>query len=88
MRKFEFDDLIKEEANLIYQENLTIRLVAKEVGRSKSSVFLDVTKRLEKMDITLYNSVREILQEHKQIRHIHGGQEIKEKYERIRNNIV
>lgn len=85
MEQMDFKILLKEEAYLICEEDLTLRQVAKKINRCKSSVFLDVTEKLKKLDPILYNSVRNRLEEHKKLRHIRGGQATKEKYARIKN---
>lgn len=62
----------------------TVRQAAKEFGISKSTVHIDVTKRLSKISPTLANQVNEILQENKAVRHIRGGNATKEKYQKIK----
>lgn len=62
----------------------TVRQAAKEFGISKSTVHIDVTKRLSKISPTLAKQVNEILQENKAVRHIRGGNATKEKYQKIK----
>ncbi|MGN0523294.1 MAG: sporulation transcriptional regulator SpoIIID [Eubacterium sp.] len=62
----------------------TVRQAAKEFGISKSTVHIDVTKRLSKISPTLAKQVNEILQENKAVRHIRGGKATKEKYQKIK----
>ncbi len=85
MRQMDFNALLEQEVYLICEEDLTIRQVSERVNRCKSSVFLDVTKRLEKLDPISYSKVRNIFDEHKKIMHIRGGQATKEKYARIKS---
>ena len=58
----------------------TVRAVAKEFCISKSTVHKDVTQILKKVDVSLYESVKSILEINKQERHIRGGEATKRKY--------
>ena len=58
----------------------TVRAVAKKFGVSKSTVHKDVTQTLKKLDRTLYEKVKAILEKNKQERHIRGGEATKQKY--------
>lgn len=70
-----------ELANYIIDKKTTVRAVAKKYGISKSTVHKDVTERLIKINPSLSNQVREILEENKAERHIRGGQATKIKYQ-------
>lgn len=59
----------------------TVRMIAKDFGVSKSTVHKDLTERLPEIDPRLANKVKEILQYHKSIRHIRGGEATRRKYE-------
>lgn len=63
----------------------TVRQTAKEFGISKSTVHIDVTKRLSLISPALAGKVNEVLQENKAVRHIRGGNATKEKYQKIKN---
>ncbi len=58
----------------------TVRAVAKKFGISKSTVHKDVTQTLKKLDKSLYEKVKLILEKNKQERHIRGGEATKQKY--------
>lgn len=58
----------------------TVRAVAKKFGISKSTVHKDVTQTLKRMDRSLYERVKLILEKNKQERHIRGGEATKRKY--------
>ncbi|MBA4495979.1 sporulation transcriptional regulator SpoIIID [Paenactinomyces guangxiensis] len=60
----------------------TVRTIAKEFGVSKSTVHKDLTERLPEINPDLANQVKEILEYHKSIRHIRGGEATKIKYKR------
>lgn len=67
-------------ANYIVENNDTIRNTASKFGISKSTVFNDVSFRLEKIDLALHRKVNEVLQTNKSERHIRGGEATKTKY--------
>ena len=75
-------------ANYIIEVKATVRQAAKEFGVSKSTVHKDVTERLEKINPTLADKIRKILDINKSERHIRGGLATKEKYQNCRNNNV
>ncbi|MDA8354592.1 MAG: sporulation transcriptional regulator SpoIIID [Firmicutes bacterium] len=62
----------------------TVRAIAKEFGVSKSTVHKDLTERLPEINSELANQVKEILEYHKTIRHLRGGEATKVKYKRAR----
>ena len=77
-----------ENAHIILDTNGTVRSVAKEVGMSKSSVYADVTYRLQKIDKRLCNKVRKLIDKNKAERAIRGGQATKAHFEEIRKSKV
>lgn len=58
----------------------TVRQAGAVFGISKSTVHIDVTKRLYEIDRSLYEQVERVLQENKAERHIRGGNATKKKY--------
>ena len=70
----------------ISQTNATVRETAKKFGLSKSTVHKDVTERLEKINPSLYASVKNILETNKAQRHIRGGMATKLKYSHTNKN--
>ena len=67
-------------ANYIIDHNATVRQTAKKFGISKSTVHMDITERLRKLNPPLYSEVRTVLDINKAERHIRGGMATKEKY--------
>ena len=63
----------------------TVRQASAVFGISKSTVHIDVTKRLYYADRQLYEDVRRVLENNKAQRHIRGGNATKEKYKAIKN---
>lgn len=72
-----------ELAEYIINYKTTVRSAAKRFGISKSTVHKDVTERLMKVNPTLANQARMILEENKAERHIRGGQATKMKYSMV-----
>ena len=69
-----------ELAEYIIENQTTVRAAAKKFGISKSTVHIDVSQRLKKVNPELYNSVRKVLDINKAERHIRGGMATKKKY--------
>lgn len=69
-----------ELAEYIIENRATVRTAAKKFGISKSTVHIDVSQRLKKVNPELYNSVRKILDTNKAERHIRGGMATKQKF--------
>lgn len=68
----------------IVNTKATVRAAAKEFGISKSTVHMDVSQRLKKIDPHLYGEVKEILEINKAQRHIRGGLATKNKYAKMK----
>lgn len=79
-------DYIKERTlrigHFLIETRKTVRMIAKEFGVSKSTVHKDLTERLPQINPKLAMEVKEILEYHKSIRHIRGGEATRRKYER------
>lgn len=79
-------DYIKERTikigRYIVETRKTVRTIAKEFGVSKSTVHKDLTERLPEINQELANEVKEILDYHKSIRHLRGGEATKVKYQK------
>ena len=78
------DKTIEDQANFIVDKNSTVRDAAKVFGVSKSTIHLNVTERLKKIDPTLYRKVRTVLDKNKSERAIRGGNATREKYRKLR----
>lgn len=68
------------EAVFIIESHATVRAAAKKFGVSKSSIHMDITKRLPEYNHTLYNEVRKVLNTNLADRARRGGQATKIKY--------
>ena len=69
-----------ELAECIIENQSTVRAAAKKFGISKSTVHIDVSQRLKKVNPELYISVRKVLDINKAERHIRGGMATKQKF--------
>ena len=67
-------------ANYIKATRSTIRDSAGLFSVSKSTVHLDMSKRLKKISPKLYNEVSKILSENFNEKHIRGGESTRKKY--------
>ncbi len=85
-------DYIKERTikigKYIVETRKTVRVIAKEFGVSKSTVHKDLTERLPEINPELATEVKEILDYHKSIRHIRGGEATKQKYKREEEKVL
>lgn len=77
-------DIVEERAvelgEYIVENKATVRAAAKQFGVSKSTVHMDVSKRLERVNPQLFLEVRQVLDVNKAQRHIRGGIATREKY--------
>lgn len=64
----------------IITHKATVRQTASKFGISKSTVHKDVSERLKKVQPSLYNEVKIVLDINKQERHIRGGEATRKKY--------
>ncbi len=74
------EDRAVELGEYIVQNQATVRAAAQAFGISKSTVHIDVARRLERINPSLYREVREVLDVNKAQRHIRGGLATREKY--------
>lgn len=64
----------------LVETNTTVRAVAQKFNVSKSTVHKDVTQTLKKVNPSLYDDVKRILDKNKQERHLRGGEATRQKY--------
>ena len=79
-------DIIKErvyqEAVYILKTKKTLRELAKIFNFSKSTIYNDLKERLKEINLSLYNEVQAIFQDHLKTRHLKGGLSTKKKYQK------
>ena len=74
---------VLDEANYIIKTKETIRQIATKFNVSKSTVHKDLHDRLIYINKDLYDQVDNILEYHKEIRHIRGGESTRKKYQKM-----
>ncbi|MFB4163293.1 sporulation transcriptional regulator SpoIIID [Alteribacillus sp. JSM 102045] len=84
-------DYIKERTikmgRYIVETRKTVRTIAREFGVSKSTVHKDLTERLPDINPELAEEVKHILEYHKSIRHLRGGEATKIKYKKDKQQL-
>ena len=78
--KMSITSRIFAEADFILKSNGTVRSVAKIFGVSKSTVHNDLSKKLKRLNLSLYQKVNNLLKFNLAERHIRGGEATKKKY--------
>ena len=81
--KAELNDRVLSEAEYMLKTKKTIREIAKQFSVSKSTVHIDLNKRLKNINYDLYEKIKKILIYHLEIRHIRGGESTRKKYENL-----
>ena len=76
----EIEARVLKEAWCFYENELTVREVARRFGVSKSTVHKDLVKRLPEIMSLLAKAVEEVLRKNKAERHIRGGEATKRKF--------
>jgi Stage III sporulation protein D. len=74
-------------AKYIVETGDTVRGAAQEFGISKSTVHSDVSKRLRRINPTLWRQCDKVLQYNKDERHLRGGNATKAKYEKLKTSV-
>ena len=74
---------VLDEAVYMIDTKKTIREIAKVFNVSKSTVHIDLNKRLKYINSNTYNEVKKILNYHLEVRHIRGGESTRKKYENL-----
>ena len=82
------DDRTLKLAFYILENQTTIRSTAKVFGIPKSTVHHDLSTKLKYINYPLYKQVKKLLQENFNIKHIHGGESTKLKYQKLKNEIT
>ena len=82
------EERAKQLGNYIVETGATVRQAAQKFAVSKSTVHVDVTRRLRVVDPDLYDRVREVLDENKRERHLRGGMATREKFLKIGERTV
>lgn len=76
----EMKERILREAKYMIETKGTIREIAERFLISKSTVHIDLSKRLKKIDKKMFEKIKKILDFNFQEKHIRGGNSTKKKY--------
>jgi len=76
----EIVDRVMIVSSYILDSKDTIRGAADAYGISKSTVHIDVSKRLKKIDKKMYEKIKKILENNFNEKHIRGGNATRKKY--------
>ena len=87
MRNLDNEIKIKTLALYILEHNTTIRATAKHFGIPKSTVHHDLSTKLKFIDYPLFQEVKKLLKNNFNIKHIHGGESTKIKYQKLKQLI-
>lgn len=74
---------VLDEAVYMIDTKKTIREIAKVFNVSKSTVHIDLNRRLKNINSNIYKEVKKILNYHLEVRHIRGGESTRKKYENL-----
>ena len=80
LSEYDIEERAKILASYIIETKSTVRATAKVFNISKSTVHKDIAERLQKVNPTLANEARKVLDKNKAERHIRGGLATKMKY--------
>ena len=67
-------------ATYLVENQATVRAVAAQFGISKSTVHKDITQHLKRVNRSLYEQAKTVLEQNKKERHLRGGEATKQKY--------
>lgn len=84
MSKIDIYKRAEEIGRYIVEYNTTIRLAARNFNVSKSTVYKDITERLEKTNPFLSQDVRKVLDKNKEERNERGGETTRQKCLKMR----
>lgn len=83
-RQKEIEERVIAEAWCLYENELTVREVAKRFKVSKTTVHIDMRKKLPRIMNLLAIEVDKVLSKNKAERHIRGGEATRRKYSSLK----
>lgn len=73
-------DLIIKEASYLLENNQTLRNASNVFKRSKTSIYNDLTNKLQYINYDQYQQIKKLFQNNRMSKHIKGGESTKRKY--------
>ena len=83
----DIDERVYLLANYILDNQTTIRATAAAFNIPKSTVHHDLSTKLKYLNYPLFLQVKHLLDENFSVKHIHGGESTKHKYEQLKKEI-
>lgn len=80
MLRKDLEQRVIDEALYLIRNNSTVRSTAKAFNVSKSTVHVDLSKRLPLISKPLFNSVSHVFDTNTSERHLRGGESTRKKY--------
>ena len=87
MTNFANNEIILDMANYILENHTTIRATAREFNTPKSTVHHNLSFKLKYINYPLFIRVKKLMEENFSIKHIHGGESTKNKYQKLKEEI-
>lgn len=87
MNNYDTDQRVIELAHYILENNTTIRATAQAFNIPKSTVHHDLKYKLKYISYPMYREVKKLMEANFQIKHIHGGESTKHKYEELKKAV-
>lgn len=87
MDEMSYSNLTIMLANYILEHHTTIRATASAFNIPKSTVHHYLSVTLKHEDYALYKEVKKLMEENFSVKHLHGGESTKHKYERLKNMV-
>ncbi len=87
MNNYDYHSRPLELANYILENQTTIRATAKAFNIPKSTVHHDLSVKLKYINYPLFLEVKKLLDENFSIKHIHGGESTRLKYQALKQEI-
>ena len=84
----DYDERTITLATYILEHRTTIRATASVFGIPKSTVHHDLSVKLKYINYPLYLEVKKLLDENFSVKHIHGGESTKHKYEQLKRQVT
>lgn len=83
----DIDERVLRLADYILDNQTTIRATAAAFNIPKSTVHHDLSTKLKYLNYPLFLKVKHLLDENFSIKHIHGGESTRHKYEQLKKEI-
>ncbi len=87
MTKINVDKNILQMANYILENKTTIRATAKQFNTPKSTVHHNLSVKLKYINYPLFIEVKKLLEENFSVKHLHGGESTRIKYQKLKFEI-